>query len=76
LWRAQTPQAFRYRLLVQALSAADALACTDESQAVERLGQKPRLVRGSAANLKVTYAEDLTQAAAILARETSQGRQR
>ena len=59
LWQAQTPQMFRYRLLVEALRGADPAQVTDESSAVERLGLKPRLVTGSPANLKVTLPEDL-----------------
>ena len=43
-------------------------AITDEAQAVEALGVKPRLVLGSPANIKLTYAEDLALAEAILAR--------
>jgi 2-C-methyl-D-erythritol 4-phosphate cytidylyltransferase len=66
LWQAQTPQMFRYGLLREALAPASALAATDEAQAMERAGHAPRLVRGSAANLKITYREDLALAAAIL----------
>ncbi len=66
LWQAQTPQMFRYRVLVQALAGDEALAATDEAQAVERLGHRPRLVPGSPANLKVTWPEDIALAAAIL----------
>jgi 2-C-methyl-D-erythritol 4-phosphate cytidylyltransferase len=72
LWRAQTPQMFRYRVLRQALAAADDAAVTDESQAVERLGHRPRLVPGSPANLKVTWPDDLALAAAILAAQASE----
>ena len=44
---------------------------TDESQAVEWAGHKPRLVAGRADNIKITTADDLVLAAAILAlRET------
>lgn len=69
LWQAQTPQMFRYGVLASAFARADALSCTDEAQAVEALGFKPRLVRGSPANIKITYAEDLQLAGAILAAE-------
>ena len=67
LWRAQTPQMFRYGLLRKAL--ARKLNATDESQAVEALGQMPRIVQGENANLKVTFAEDLPIAEMILARK-------
>jgi 2-C-methyl-D-erythritol 4-phosphate cytidylyltransferase len=65
LWRAQTPQMFRYDLLRRALERRrDA---TDEAQAVESLGQQPRIVQGENANLKVTFAEDLPLAEMVLA---------
>jgi 2-C-methyl-D-erythritol 4-phosphate cytidylyltransferase len=68
LWRAQTPQMFRYRVLIEALRRADIAAVTDESSAVEQTGARPRLVPGSAANFKVTYPEDLALAELILAK--------
>jgi 2-C-methyl-D-erythritol 4-phosphate cytidylyltransferase len=67
LWQAQTPQMFRLNVLRRALAQESAMQCTDESQAVEALGLAPRLVRGSAANIKITYPEDLPLASAILA---------
>lgn len=69
LWRAQTPQMFRYRVLIEALRRADIAAVTDESSAVEQTGVRPRLVPGSEANLKVTYPEDLALAERILERQ-------
>jgi len=66
LWQAQTPQMFRYRVLIEALRRADISAVTDESSAVEQTGAQPRLVPGSAVNLKVTYPEDLALAELIL----------
>jgi 2-C-methyl-D-erythritol 4-phosphate cytidylyltransferase / 2-C-methyl-D-erythritol 2,4-cyclodiphosphate synthase len=69
LWRALTPQMFRLGPLRKALEAAhDAgRTPTDESQALEWVGARPLLVEGSAANIKVTTAQDLVVAAAILA---------
>lgn len=67
LWRAQTPQMFRYRLLLEALRVAPLREVTDEASAIERLGLHPRLVLGDARNLKVTYPEDLALAELILA---------
>ena len=72
LWRAQTPQMFRYRVLCQAFAGVDDATVTDESQAVERLGHRPRLVPGSPANLKVTWPDDLALAAAILAAQEAE----
>jgi 2-C-methyl-D-erythritol 4-phosphate cytidylyltransferase len=66
LWCAQTPQMFRYRVLRDAFDRPGAVHCTDEAQAVEALGRKPRLVMGNPTNLKITYPEDLTLAAAIM----------
>jgi 2-C-methyl-D-erythritol 4-phosphate cytidylyltransferase len=64
LWQAQTPQMFRHGLLRQALDGTRAL--TDEAGAIEAMGLKPKLVRGDATNLKVTYPADLALAAMIL----------
>jgi 2-C-methyl-D-erythritol 4-phosphate cytidylyltransferase len=68
LWRAQTPQMFRYGTLLRALAQAGEV--TDESAAVESLGLRPRLVAGSAGNMKVTYPDDLVLAAALLGGRT------
>jgi 2-C-methyl-D-erythritol 4-phosphate cytidylyltransferase len=67
-WLAQTPQMFRVGALLDALVQAEGkgLAVTDESSAMEALGLSPRLVRGSAHNLKVTYPEDFALAEALL----------
>jgi 2-C-methyl-D-erythritol 4-phosphate cytidylyltransferase len=66
LWRAQTPQMFRYGLLCEALQAIGTGTPTDEAQAVEFLGRAPRLVMGDGHNLKVTYPEDLVIAELLL----------
>lgn len=68
LWRALTPQMFRFGLLRRALAlcAERGRAVTDEASAVECLGLRPRLVRGHADNIKVTNPEDATLAEAIL----------
>ena len=66
VWHAQTPQMFRYRVLRDALANVGAAHCTDEAQAVEAMGLRPRLVTGSPHNVKITYPDDLTLAAAIM----------
>ena len=66
LWQAQTPQMFRYRLLIEALRTAGTAEITDEASAIEALGLKPRLVMGSTSNIKVTFSEDLVLAEQIL----------
>lgn len=64
LWRAQTPQMFRYGLLREAMRRLP--GATDEAQAMESLGHSARLVVGDSANLKVTYASDLKLADILL----------
>jgi 2-C-methyl-D-erythritol 4-phosphate cytidylyltransferase len=68
LWRALTPQMFRYGVLDRALRAAgdSGVAPTDEAQAVEALGLQPRLVRGDPDNIKITLPEDIERAARVL----------
>jgi len=70
LWRAQTPQVFRFGMLERALreARANGVAITDEAMAVERLGLAPRLLRGSADNIKVTIADDMELAEYYLSR--------
>jgi 2-C-methyl-D-erythritol 4-phosphate cytidylyltransferase/2-C-methyl-D-erythritol 2,4-cyclodiphosphate synthase len=70
LWRALTPQMFRLGLLRRALQAAQDAGRdpTDEAQAVEWLGEAPRLIAGNPGNIKITTAADLALAAALLAR--------
>lgn len=66
LWQAQTPQMFRYRLLIEALRASGRATATDEASAIERLGLQPKLVMGDSRNLKVTYPQDLALAETLL----------
>ena len=65
-WCAQTPQMFRFASLRAALSAGSLDGITDEASAIERNGNFPRLVLGSATNIKVTTEQDLTLARVIL----------
>jgi 2-C-methyl-D-erythritol 4-phosphate cytidylyltransferase len=67
LWRAATPQMFRIGLLRRALDAPGVLeTATDEASAIEQIGLAPLLVACQATNLKVTTADDLPLACAIL----------
>ncbi len=72
VWRALTPQAFRYGLLLRALRICldRERAVTDEASAVEALGLRPRLIRGRSDNIKVTSREDRQLAEAILQART------
>jgi len=65
-WLAQTPQLFRYGELI-ALPDLRTGEIPDESRALERVGKYPTVVRGDPGNIKVTVAEDLPLARAILA---------
>lgn len=73
LWRAQTPQMFRYDQLCDALQKALAAGgdVTDESSAMELAGHPVQLVAGSSSNLKITVAEDLALASWYLSRSTT-----
>ena len=64
LWLAQTPQIFRLELLTRAYKKLTAEA-TDDASAVERLGYKVKLYRGSYRNIKVTTPADLALAEVI-----------
>ncbi len=68
LWRALTPQMFRYGQLRRALALAveNNVAVTDESQAIEALGARPKLVSGDPDNIKITVPADLERAERIL----------
>jgi 2-C-methyl-D-erythritol 4-phosphate cytidylyltransferase len=68
LWRALTPQMFRYGALCAALDAAHAAqrAPTDEAQALEWAGQFPLLIECAASNFKITTPADLALAANVL----------
>jgi len=71
LWRALTPQIFRYDALRQALHATIARGddVTDEASAMERAGLRPRVIAGHADNVKITVAGDVALAEFILARQ-------
>jgi 2-C-methyl-D-erythritol 4-phosphate cytidylyltransferase len=68
LWLIQTPQVFRYAVITEAHDRAlrDGYVGTDDASLVERLGFPVTLISGSKSNIKVTTAEDLAMAAALL----------
>jgi len=70
LWRALTPQMFRFATLKQALESAIAAGypVTDEASAVERAGGVPCIVEGRPDNIKITVPADLALAGFILSR--------
>ena len=68
LWRAFTPQMFRYRLLMTALEAASSSGDmpTDEAAAMEAQHSQVRVVEGRSDNIKITRPDDIAMAEAIL----------
>jgi 2-C-methyl-D-erythritol 4-phosphate cytidylyltransferase len=74
IWRALTPQMFRYELLTNALEAAKKLnhAVTDEASAMEYQGYVPKIIEGRSDNIKITRPEDLSLAAFFLENQCSE----
>jgi 2-C-methyl-D-erythritol 4-phosphate cytidylyltransferase len=63
IWRALTPQMFRYGMLKAALEAGEGNpAITDEASALELMGCQPKIVEGRPDNIKITRPEDLALA--------------
>lgn len=69
LWRAQTPQIFRWQAFVRAYGLEDEVlaSATDDSALVERTGGRVKVVEGSHQNLKITVPADLKYAEGIIA---------
>lgn len=70
LWRAQTPQGFRYADILAAHRALDKASAgrelTDDAAIAQAAGLDVALVTGDEDNIKVTTMDDLTRAARIL----------
>jgi len=62
LWRAQTPQAFRYRDILEAHRRAAGATLTDDAAVLRAAGGSVRLVAASERNFKVTTEDDLARA--------------
>ncbi|RZJ04284.1 MAG: bifunctional 2-C-methyl-D-erythritol 4-phosphate cytidylyltransferase/2-C-methyl-D-erythritol 2,4-cyclodiphosphate synthase [Brevundimonas sp.] len=74
LWRAQTPQAFRYRAIVDAYARwPEAEPATDEAAVLERAGGRVRIVEGDARLMKLTFPEDFSMAEALIPRQIRVG---
>jgi 2-C-methyl-D-erythritol 4-phosphate cytidylyltransferase/2-C-methyl-D-erythritol 2,4-cyclodiphosphate synthase len=67
LWRAQTPQAFRFEAILAAHRAAAGRDLTDDAAVAEAAGLATLLVEGSDDNIKITTEDDLAHAERILA---------
>ena len=71
LWQAQTPQAVRLSLLLDAYAIAGNRDVTDEASLLELSGVEVHLVEGSETNLKITRPEDLIIAEKIMQKNDS-----
>lgn len=70
IWQAQTPQGFRYDLLLAAHEAAVNATVTDDAQIMELAGHYVTMVPGVARNLKVTTSMDLERLDEIMRQES------
>jgi len=67
IWLAQTPQAFKYDLILKAHETAqrDGYVGTDDASLVERMGEDVKIINGGRFNIKITNKEDLAIAKAM-----------
>jgi 2-C-methyl-D-erythritol 4-phosphate cytidylyltransferase / 2-C-methyl-D-erythritol 2,4-cyclodiphosphate synthase len=66
LFRAQTPQAFRFEILLAAHRAHRTISATDDAALLEAIAEPVAIVPGSDDNIKLTYAEDLMRLERVL----------
>jgi len=61
LFQAQTPQMFKFGVLVKALEnvVSNNIHITDEAEAVAQIGGKVKIIIGSKDNIKITVTDDL-----------------
>jgi len=71
LWRAQTPQGFRYRDILEAHRATAGRGLTDDAAVAEAAGLPVMLVEGSEDNLKITTPDDFRRAERIVQEKIS-----
>ena len=69
LWSIQTPQVFKYRIIMDAHHRAikEGFIGTDDASLVERIGYPVDIVNGSKTNIKITTEEDLFIVSRLLA---------
>lgn len=65
IYLVQTPQTFRYNILISAYKQPLDITFTDDASVVERSGVKINLIEGSYNNIKITYPEDIAIAEVI-----------
>jgi 2-C-methyl-D-erythritol 4-phosphate cytidylyltransferase/2-C-methyl-D-erythritol 2,4-cyclodiphosphate synthase len=76
LWRAQTPQGFRYAAILAAHRSQAGRDLTDDAAVAEAAGLPVKLVPGSPDNIKVTMPEDFSRAERFLAAQAAAGEYR
>jgi 2-C-methyl-D-erythritol 4-phosphate cytidylyltransferase/2-C-methyl-D-erythritol 2,4-cyclodiphosphate synthase len=67
LWRAQTPQGFRYQDIYDAHHRTDSDHYTDDVGVARAAGLAVTMVEGAESNFKITTSDDLTRAERLLA---------
>jgi 2-C-methyl-D-erythritol 4-phosphate cytidylyltransferase len=74
IWQAQTPQAFRYTLILKAHARArrEGISATDDACLLEEMGKPVRIIPGHRNNIKITTPEDLLLAEALLSTSQAQ----
>ena len=65
IWRAQTPQGFNFKKILDAHMASSSTA-TDDVEVATSAGIKVKVIYGSEKNIKITAAEDFDRATAVL----------
>jgi 2-C-methyl-D-erythritol 4-phosphate cytidylyltransferase len=70
LWHVQTPQTFKYELILKAYRDGQAkrLYGYDDATFLEHMGKKVKVIEGSPYNIKITTPEDLVIAQGMLFR--------
>jgi 2-C-methyl-D-erythritol 4-phosphate cytidylyltransferase/2-C-methyl-D-erythritol 2,4-cyclodiphosphate synthase len=74
LWRAQTPQGFRFADILAAHRQARGASLTDDAAVAEIAGLNVRLVMGADDNFKITTMDDLQRAERLLGADTREFR--
>jgi 2-C-methyl-D-erythritol 4-phosphate cytidylyltransferase / 2-C-methyl-D-erythritol 2,4-cyclodiphosphate synthase len=74
LWRAQTPQGFRFADILAAHATLAGEALTDDAALAERAGLDVTIVDGSERNMKITTIEDLERAEAATSSQIAEYR--
>ena len=65
IWRAQTPQGFNFKKILDAHVASSSTA-TDDVEVATSAGIKVKVIHGSEKNIKITTAEDFDRVTAVL----------